>query len=278
MARVWHRVPTNKADKENEYTFAEQPARRSDKEVGAGEHQKSRRAQRRAASVDVKIDFGVGTGRGAGFYKQYAKLADPATASEEAAAAEKARRRAERQRAERAAWEKAAKTEAREEREERAREQRQHERAKAPKGGGADGAEAGAGDAEAAGAASARPAALDLDAQRTASFAEYEAGFQAFRARALREGRFSPAEVPLPPRGQAIEPAVSLGDWQRNTKRALLRWHPDKWASLEAMLGDAEAEQLKQLIEGMFRAVSRAKDRGFLPQRWAAANAAARSE
>ena len=38
---------------------------------------------------------------------------------------------------------------------------------------------------------------------------------------------------------------------------------------------DAEAEQLKQLTEGMFRAVSRAKDRGFLPQRWAAANAAA---
>ena len=35
-------------------------------------------------------------------------------------------------------------------------------------------------------------------------------------------------------------------------------------------LGEVEAAQLKQLTEGMFRAVSRAKERGFLPQRWAA--------
>ena len=70
-------------------------------EDGAGEHHEnmSRRAQRKAASVDVKVDFGAGTGRGAGFYKQYAKIADPAAASEEAAAAEKARRKAERRRA-----------------------------------------------------------------------------------------------------------------------------------------------------------------------------------
>ena len=79
----------------------------------------------------------------------------------------------------------------------------------------------------------------------------------------------TPYEVLELPRG------ASRDDIRRAYKRLALRWHPDKWASLAAMLGDAEAEQLKQLTAGMFRAVSRAKDRGFLPQRWAAANAAA---
>ena len=115
-------------------------------------------------------------------------------------------------------------------------------------------------------------ALLDLDLQRRASFAEYELAFQAFLARTQREGRLVPRAVPLPPRGQPIEPAASLAEWQLHVKRALLRWHPDKWAARMQMLDDeAEAAQLKQLTEGMFRAVSRAKDRGFLPQRWAAA-------
>ena len=64
--------------------------------------------------------------------------------------------------------------------------------------------------------------------------------------------------------------AASLQEIKRAFRRMSLRWHPDKWASLAAMLAEAEAEQLKALTEGMFRAVSRAKDRGFLPQRWAA--------
>lgn len=224
------------------------------------------RAQRRAASVQIKTDFGAGTGRGAGFYRQWAKMADPATASEEAASEEKARRRAERQRAARAAWEAAAKEEAREERAERAREQRPPKAPKAARDEGAEESEAMGGQAR----DRTRSMVLDLDRQRRPSFAEYEASFQAFRERARREGRFAPGDVPLPPRGQAIEPALSLAEWQRHTKQALLRWHPDKWASLAAMLGEVEAEQLKALTEGMFRAVSRAKDRGFLPQRWAA--------
>ena len=45
---------------------------------------------------------------------------------------------------------------------------------------------------------------------------------------------------------------------------------PHSSNAVEVWLGEVEAAQLKQLTEGMFRAVSRAKARGFLPQRWAA--------
>ena len=86
-ARVLNRVPTNKTNPE---------------EAGAGEHQNGYRsggyrspcirARRQAASVKIKESFGAGSGRSAGFYRQYAKVADPATASEEAAAAQKAHR------------------------------------------------------------------------------------------------------------------------------------------------------------------------------------------
>jgi len=48
------------------------------------------RARRQAASIKTKEVFGAGSGRSAGFYRQYAKVADPATASEEAATAQKA--------------------------------------------------------------------------------------------------------------------------------------------------------------------------------------------
>ena len=86
-ARVLNRVPTNKTNPE---------------EAGAGEHQNGYRsggyrspcirARRQAASVKIKEAFGAGSGRSAGFYRQYAKVADPATASLEAAAAQKAHR------------------------------------------------------------------------------------------------------------------------------------------------------------------------------------------
>ena len=120
-----------------------------------------------------------------------------------------------------------------------------------------------------AGGAARREVVFDLDLQRRGTFAEYEVDFQAFLTRAHREA-LVPRHVPLPPRGQAIGPATSLAEWQQNTRRALLRWHPDKWAARMQALGEVEAAQLKQLTEGMFRAVSRAKARGFLPQRWAA--------
>ena len=121
------------------------------------------------------------------------------------------------------------------------------------------------------GGAARREAVLDLDLQRRGSFAEYEVDFQSFLTHAHREA-LVPRHVPLPPRGQAIGPATSLAEWQQNTKRALLRWHPDKWAARMQALpeGEAEAAQLKQLTEGMFRAVSRSKERGFLPRRCAA--------
>ena len=179
-----------------------------------------------------------------------------------------ARRQVERERAARRAQENAANTEAREEREERAREQaRSGAKAKADaqaRGsfGGGTGSGAGCGAAR-------REVVFDLDLQRRGTFAEYEVDFQAFLTRAHREA-LVPRHVPLPPRGQAIGPATSLAEWQQNTKRALLRWHPDKWAARMQALGEVEAAQLKQLTEGMFRAVSRAKERGFLPQRWAA--------
>ena len=61
-----------------------------------------------------------------------------------------------------------------------------------------------------------------------------------------------------------VEAASSPEDWHKKLRTALLRWHPDKWARFASMLSDAtEREHLKQLTQGMFRAVSRAKDRGY---------------
>ena len=179
-----------------------------------------------------------------------------------------ARRQVERERAARRAQESAANTEAREEREERAREQARSG-AKAKADAQARGSFGGGTGSGAGGGAARREVVFDLDLQRRGTFAEYEVDFQAFLTRAHREA-LVPRHVPLPPRGQAIGPATSLAEWQQNTKRALLRWHPDKWAARMQALGEVEAAQLKQLTEGMFRAVSRAKERGFLPQRWAA--------
>ena len=47
-------------------------------------------------------------------------------------------------------------------------------------------------------------------------------------------------------------------------RKACLRWHPDKWARYARMLEDAaEQEDLKQLSNAMFRAVTRHRERGF---------------
>ena len=60
-----------------------------------------------------------------------------------------------------------------------------------------------------------------------------------------------------------IEAAGSDEDWHKNMRDALLRWHPDKWGKLEARLDEPEREQLKRVLQGMFVAVKRAKERGW---------------
>lgn len=70
--------------------------------------------------------------------------------------------------------------------------------------------------------------------------------------------------MPLPPKGVVVERACSPEEWHRHVRVATLRWHPDKWAKYEKLLDDAaEVELLKQLTQGMFRAVTRAKERGY---------------
>lgn len=116
---------------------------------------------------------------------------------------------------------------------------------------------------------------LDFDKLRCSSWAEYDHSFVAFRESALRGQSFKVQDVPLPPKGQVIEHAGSHEAWHKNMRSALLRWHPDKWARFMGMLSDStEREYLKQLTQGMFRAVSRAKDRGFEHLRFPARSSA----
>jgi len=99
---------------------------------------------------------------------------------------------------------------------------------------------------------------------RQPSWERYETAFAAFKAQAVESGSFRVAECPLPPKGMVVEDAPDAEQWHKNLQRALLRWHPDKWATFEQMLSDTgERERLKQLTEGMFRSVTRAKQRGF---------------
>lgn len=77
------------------------------------------------------------------------------------------------------------------------------------------------------------------------------------------EAPFRVADIPLPPKGMVIEPAESDEEWHKNMRDALLRWHPDKWSKLEALLVETEREQLKRVLQAMFVAVGRAKERGW---------------
>lgn len=242
-------------------------------EAGAGERPQAKkhasRRSARASAVKEKIEFGRGSGRSAGFYRQWIKKSDPE--SEEAQEARKEARdqaRADARRAEQAArdakdhqerqdsWRWSG--EEQQKREEQRREQAQRDGQRRYEGRGRAGA----------------PGILDFDKMRRASWHEYDRCFVAFREKALLTKTFQITDVPLPPKGQVIEPASSPEDWHKNLRSAQLRWHPDKWAKLECMLsGTSEREHLKQLTQGMFRAVSRAKDRGFEHLRFPARSA-----
>merc|ERR1711918_26831 len=108
---------------------------------------------------------------------------------------------------------------------------------------------------------------IDFDLLRHHSYAEYEAAFVALQEQALREKVFDPRRVPLPPKGMVMEPSPQNAEvWYRNLRKATLRWHPDRWSRLFTFLPDEESrEALKQIVNGMFRAVTRAKEKGPPP-------------
>lgn len=241
------------------------PSYETHEEAGAGEHpreqQPSRRAQRRAAAVKAKIEFGRGTGRCAGFYRQYAKVSDPdCEEAREARKEARARARAEAQRAEQAARDSQQRdANAHHHEQEHAREEARRESARQEGHMRHEKAQKG----------------VDFDLMRCTSWDEYNARFLAFRERALAAQSFHVKEIPLPPKGQVIGPTASPEDWHKALQKAQLRWHPDKWSRLESMLEEHdERDQLKQLTQGMFRAVARAKDRGFGHVRFPARSAA----
>lgn len=243
IARVSHWVANKDEDK---------------KEAGAGERPQTKK---RASAVKEKVEFGRGSGRSAGFYRQWIKKSDPQ--SEEAQEARKEARdqaRADARRAEQAARDAKDQQQRQEQRrEEQRREHAQHD------GGRRD---------EGRNKAGAPHPVLDFDKMRRVSWHEYDRCFVAFRENALHAKAFQITDVPLPPKGQVIEPAISPEDWHKNLRSAQLRWHPDKWAKLEGLLSCAsEREHLKQLTQGMFRAVYRAKERGFEHVRFPARSA-----
>lgn len=219
------------------------------------------------AQATVKIEFGRGCGRASGLYRAYEKRADPnwrqrEDRKEEAAEAhweERAQEAREREAGARQSRER----EQREKREQASgkHEQQQRERDQTRQTHREEGRRR-------------HDQGLDFDRMRLPSWAAYEAAFAAFKAQALASGSFCVAQVPLPPKGMVVEDAESAELWHKNLQRATLRWHPDKWARFEQMLVEpVDKEQLKQLTEGMFRSVTRAKMRGFGHTRFPARSA-----
>lgn len=205
----------------------------------------------------MKLEFGRGFGRAAGLYRAYEKRADPNWRKRDdrrEEAAEAAREEA----AEEAAAKEAAARQQKQQKQQSDREQRgsrrEHEQQRAEH----------VREERAAEGRSRCTEALDFERMRRPSWHQYEADFAVFRARALATGSFRVREIPLPPKGRVIEAAPDAEAWHRHMKQATLRWHPDKWVQLAARLTDpAERALLQQVTEGMFRAVTRAKLRGF---------------
>lgn len=218
----------------------------------------------KAAAVKVKVEMGRGCQRGGGWYRYMEKLADPEAERE-------ARREEARQARERAKWEaeeEAARAERAWERAEQARDRREthgdggeNARSNAPHNDQASGGGNGSHGGPRVGGRWRRD---DLASMRARTWDEYDTAFEAFRERAIRDGTFGVASVPLPPIGHApIAPAATEAAWHAAVKQAILRWHPDKWARFERMLEETDREALKQLTQAMFRAVQRHKDRGW---------------
>lgn len=239
------------------------------KEAGAGE-----RRNNSTHKTAVKLEFGRGVGRAAGLYRAYERRADPNWRQREDRK-EEAKEEADEEA--RTAAHQAA---------EAARRARQQQGRKDQGNGQRDGrgeneegqqaGPSGEGAAGGNGSSSRRDKEerrrrrqeckppIDFDTLRAASWAEYEATFAAFKERAIATGSFRVVDVPLPPKGMVIEPADSQEVWHKHMLKASLRWHPDKWSRFMSMLSDPfEIEQLKALTEGMFRSVSRAKERGY---------------
>lgn len=114
-------------------------------------------------------------------------------------------------------------------------------------------------------------ASMPRPTRRCATFATFEAAMDAFMAtvahvKEQQATRFKVSEVPLPPRDDVLGAVQSktATEWRSRCRRALLLWHPDKWAALAEWADDSHA--LAQLTQTMTRAVLRAKERGHASQ------------
>jgi len=217
-------------------------------------------AKDREAGVKVHVVFGRGSGRGAGLYTVWETRANPEAARE--AAIEAAKEARKRERAER---KRAAEEEARAREREEMRQDHREENGAAAAGGAQPETEAPPPPPRPPPPPTRRRTREQREPQRARTFAEYDAAFEAFLERALREHTFVVAAIPLPPVGHApVAPSATQEEWHVNVRRACLRWHPDKWARLELLLSSEEQkEALKQLTQAMFRAVTNHKKRGF---------------
>jgi len=232
--------------------------------VGAGEHHPGAptpRTKRRDAPT-VKLEFGRGMGRAAGLYRAYEKRADPNWRDREdrrEEAAEAAREEA----AERAAEAEATARQARQARQQKNRQSQEREQRSSRREQDDQQREAAREDRAAEGRRR-HAEGLDFDRMRQPCWAKYEEAFAIFKERALGAGTFQVREIPLPPKGMVVEAAPDAESWRLHVKQATLRWHPDRWVQFEALLVDPiERALLKQVTEGMFRSVTRAKLRGF---------------
>jgi len=201
----------------------------------------------------------MGSGRASGFYKQQERKANPEFAAECQAEAECEERR-------RRCWE--AKMYSEQEERERERESQREDHRQDNGGSSADKENRSRQPQQPQQPQTGQKwKREEFEEPRRKTWSEYDKAFTEFCACDFGTGScFNVSAIPLPPIGHApVAPSATQEEWDRNIKRAALRWHPDKWATLTRML-DGEPEQqarLKQLCEKMFRSVTLCRDRGF---------------
>ena len=96
-----------------------------------------------------------------------------------------------------------------------------------------------------------------------ASWAEYNAAFEAFEARLPSLEAVSLSDVPFPP---SSDPAgfgtvgAAATERKRLLRKALLRWHPDKWASVLPHIREADRSAMADQLSTVTQAIVRQKN------------------
>lgn len=112
-------------------------------------------------------------------------------------------------------------------------------------------------------AATAASAATRLPTtRRFASWAEHDAAYQVFEKKLSTMASVSVADVPWPPTHDVLGAPPGSAGRKKALHKALLRWHPDKWAAVLAKVSQQEERQaMAELLQETTQLILREKQR-----------------